>query len=210
MDRKNNHMKEKLIAQGAEAHIFKNKNTIIKQRVVKGYRLPELDTKLRTQRTRREAKIIGKLANTINVPKITNVTSDTIIMSEIKGKKLADCLDKQKDQRAIAQQIGHSIAKLHDAGIIHGDLTTSNMIFNNSNKRIYLIDFGLGFHSDRVEDKAVDLHVLKEALKARHPNVHDKVSSFIIASYKKTSKQANLVLKQLEKVERRGRYKPQY
>jgi TP53 regulating kinase-like protein len=200
---------EKILARGAEAIIIKRKNTIIKQRVAKGYRLPQLDEKLRKLRTRAETKILEKTHLIISSPKV--ITSDegnkTIELQLIPGKKLAENLEKQRDIKKIAQQIGQTIAKIHDANIIHGDLTTSNMIYN---KKIYLIDFGLGFHSDHPEDKATDLHVLKEALEARHPKIQEKIIPLILQAYDKTSKHANPVLKQLKKVELRGRYKAQY
>jgi hypothetical protein len=65
-------------------------------------------------------------------------------------------------------------------------------------KKLYLIDFGLGFHSDSPEDKATDLHVLKEALEARHPKIQEKVIPLILQAYSKTSKHAKPILKQLE------------
>jgi Kae1-associated kinase Bud32 len=199
----------KIIARGAEAIIIKRKNTVIKQRVVKGYRLPQLDEKLRKLRTRAEAKLLEKTHKIISSPKV--ISSDendkTIELELIPGKKLAQNIEKQKDIKAIAKQIGQAIAKIHDTGIIHGDLTTSNMIYH---KKLYLIDFGLGFHSDSPEDKATDLHVLKEALEARHPKIQEKVIPLILQAYSKTSKHAKPILKQLEKVELRGRYKAQY
>lgn len=200
-----------IIARGAEAVILKEKNTIIKKRIPKGYRYPALDNKLRSQRTRAEAKLLEKASRIISAPKLitTDEITKTLQIENIAGKKLADNLDKLKNLKQIAGQIGSSIAKLHDANIIHGDLTTSNMIYNEKNKKLYVIDFGLGFHSTRIEDKAVDLHVLKEALEARHPKIWEKTWSYIIKGYSK-SKHSPLVLKQLEKVERRGRYKEQY
>ena len=95
-------------------------------------------------------------------------------------------LDHNKNYKEICVQIGASIAKLHNANIIHGDLTTSNMII--SKNKLYLIDFGLGFESHKAEDKAVDLHVLKEALEARHVKKSNEFCRIIIENYKKTSK----------------------
>ena len=202
-------MTQKILARGAEAVIIKHKNTITKQRVAKGYRLPQLDEKLRKLRTRAEAKLLEKAHTITSSPKVVSVDENnkTIELELIPGKKLAETLEKQKNIKTIAQQIGHAIAKIHDANIIHGDLTTSNMMYN---KKLYLIDFGLGFHSEHVEDKAVDLHVLKEALEARHPRIQEKILPLILQAYSKTSKNAKHVLKQLEKVELRGRYKAQY
>ena len=208
-------MKEQnqIISRGAEAIIYKEKSNIIKHRIAKSYRYPELDEKLRKLRTRQEAKILEKIHNSkiTNVPKVILVDeiNKTIELENIKGKKLADYLEKL-NLKKICEQLGNSIARVHSAGIIHGDLTTSNMILSSKNNKVYLIDFGLGFHSSRVEDKAVDLHVLKEALQARHPSIYEKAFALIIKSYKKHSPQATQILNQLARVEKRGRYKAQY
>ena len=112
-----------------------------------------------------------------------------------------------KNSLKICLIIGKNIAKLHDSNIIHGDLTTSNMIY--SNKILYFIDFGLGFESARIEDKAVDLYLIKQALEAKHFKNFRAYFSTVLKGYK-LSKNASSVLKQLEKVHMRGRYKAQY
>ena len=66
--------------------------------------------------------------------------------------------------------MGKTINNVHDLGIIHGDLTTSNMIIRND-KQIVLIDFGLSYYKDSAEDKAVDLYVLERAFKSTHPHL---------------------------------------
>lgn len=198
----------KIIARGAEAVILQEKKSVIKHRVPKGYRYPALDETLRTLRTRAEARILEKAAQIISVPRLItiNESEKKLELEYIKGKKLADHFDKLKNASSIAKQIGISLAKLHDANIMHGDLTTSNMIYH---KKLYFIDFGLAFHSTRVEDKAVDIHVFKEALEAKHPLKHLVLYKAFLTGYK-TSKLSSAVLKQLEKVEKRGRYKSQY
>ncbi len=200
---------EKIIAQGAEAVIIKDNNKIIKNRTPKGYRHPILDLKLRTLRTRQESRLLEKSSPLIPTPKLISSSeiAKTIHLEYISGKKLSTNLDKLKNLKFVAKQIGRSIAKLHDKDIIHGDLTTSNLILKN--KLVYFIDFGLGFHSSRAEDKAVDLHVLKEALQAKHPKIFLKAWKSILEGYKKSSNY-NQTIKQLEKVESRGRYKAQY
>ena len=199
---------EKLIAQGAEALLVKQDGRLIKRRVKKGYRHPELDEKLRKTRTRKEAKLLGKAAEIINVPQVIKTDDKTkeIVMDFIDGKKLSDCLDGFKIGRAlqICKEIGNSAAKLHDANIIHGDLTTSNMILHKN--KVFFIDFGLGYESFKAEDKAVDLHLLKQAFESRHFERGKEYFDSAIKGYK-ISKGSALVLKQLEKVEARGRYK---
>jgi len=204
-------MKQTIIARGAEATITKTGNTIIKERIEKLYRYPELDKKIRKLRTRSEAKILEKAIKLIPTPKV--ISSDEIKaeiqMQYIEGKKLAENLEKTKFKE-VCEKIGNNLAKIHDNNIIHGDLTTSNMILNEKENKVYFIDYGLGFQSSRVEDKAVDLHLIKQALEAKHPTIYEESFKAVIKSYTKQSKQAKQTLAQLEKVERRGRYKAQY
>jgi|TARA_Y100000034_G_scaffold3980_1_gene4712 Kae1-associated kinase Bud32 len=211
-------MTQKIIAQGAEAKIILSDNFIIKDRIKKSYRIPELDEKIRKRRTKSEAKLLKKASEIINSPKpfFEPQVSFKIKMPFIKGKKLSKHLDDfpEKQQLKIFKQVGENIAKLHDSDIIHGDLTTSNMIHTPTKKNrgdvrtndISFIDFGLGFISYKIEDKAVDLHLLKQALEARHFKNWEKLFNEVLKNYKKSEK-SDLVLKQLEKVEKRGRYK---
>jgi len=236
-------MKQNILARGAEAIIYKIGSKVVKDRVPKGYRHPELDNKIRKRRTKAEAKLISKAASIIPVPKLLSDKKPQgrmIHMQYISGKRLSDYLDKLKNYQSICKQIGKNIALLHDAGLIHGDLTTSNMILSNKktnpdldsdNKRakassinsrssgrerqfqpsqkIFFIDFGLGFHSDRIEDKAVDLHLIKQALEAKHSTIYEKAFKAVLEGYK-ISKNYKQTLTRLKKVESRGRYKAQY
>jgi len=200
-------MKPKLIYQGAEAKILLSNNFIIKDRIKKSYRLQELDTKIRKRRTKSETKLLTKASKITNAPLPIQETKDKtkIIMPYIKGKKLSEHLDNLKNSTQVCRQIGEQIAKLHNQNIIHGDLTTSNMILDKNNN-LFFIDFGLGFHSHRIEDKAVDLHLIKQALEAKHPKNHKKFYKLILQGYKQ-SKNYKKTTGQLKKVESRGRYK---
>ena len=223
-------MKPKILQIGAEAVIFLDRNKIIKNRTKKSYRLPLLDEKLRSSRTRHESKILEKLKKIILVPKIikTNENNKTIVMEFINGKKLSEHLENL-NWRKICKQIASVITKIHNSNIIHGDLTTSNMIYaddhkkasishtsknleiNNINKnifKIYFIDFGLSFHSRKIEDKAVDLHLLKQALESKHFKIYNEAIKIILENYKADN--YKLILEQLKKVESRGRYKDRY
>jgi len=195
-----------IIQQGAEAIIIHEGNSVIKDRLAKKYRHPELDKKIIKARTKSEAKILEKLSSIINVPKPSKVEFNEIIMPHIDGKKLSEHLE-QLDWKNICKIIGNQIAKVHDADIIHGDLTTSNMIWveNKGGNKLYFIDFGLGFHSRRNEDKAVDLHLIKQALEAKHFTIHKDAEKIILENY--NSKERDKTLEQLKKVEARGRYK---
>jgi len=193
----------KIIQQGAEAIISLKNNQIHKQRIKKSYRLLEIDNKLRKSRTKSETKIINKLQNIIPVPKIIESDNkENIIMQFIEGKKLSENLENL-DWKKICKQIGENIAKIHDQDIIHGDLTTSNMIF--SNNQVFFIDFGLAFHSYKIEDKAVDLHLLQQALDAKHFTIAEQAFKIIINNYK--PKEKDKILQRIKAIEARGRYK---
>lgn len=202
---------KKIIAQGAEAVLIHRDGKLIKRRIHKGYRSSELDKKIRTTRTRREAKILDKAGKIIPVPKIIGVNEKTseIEMGYVGGRKLSDHLDEFENRKAleICRMMGENIAKLHNHGLIHGDLTTSNMIYSAKDKKLYFIDFGLGFHSERAEDKAVDLHLLKQALESRHFKKWESYFNEVMKSYGKECKESQRVLDQFKKVESRGRYK---
>jgi len=205
----------KLLSKGAEASILLSKDVVIKDRIPKSYRIQILDNKLRKSRTKKEAKLLEKAGKLIPIPKLIKTDNkEKIEMEYIKGQKLSEHLDSLKNAISICKTIGKQIAKLHDAGIIHGDLTTSNMILSKKKKAgviepaevLYFIDFGLGFHSDRIEDKAVDLHLIKQALEAKHFEKHEKFFNAITEGYE-ASEKVEEVLNRLKKVESRGRYK---
>lgn len=203
-------MKESIIQQGAEAVILLSNNNIIKRRLKKSYRLPELDEKIRKARTKREFTLLEKASKLIPIPKIIKLNpSYEIDMEFIDGKKLSESLDSLPNKIEICKIIGKQIATLHDNDIIHGDLTTSNMLYSKKENKLYFIDFGLGFTSKKVEDKAVDLHLIKEALESKHFNISHEAFQAILDGYN-SSKNCKQVLERLKKVESRGRYKPQY
>jgi len=199
---------EKIIAQGAEAVLVHKDKFLIKKRVKKGYRHPLIDAALRKSRTRKESRILDKAGSIITVPTVSDVDEQkfNITMDFIPGKKISEWLDKfpLKDSLKICEEIGGKIGLMHKADIIHGDLTTSNMILHEN--KVWIIDFGLGFISTRNEDKAVDLHLMKQALESKHFLHWQEYFKKIIEGYKIYDK-SETVLKQFEKVEERGRYK---
>ena len=93
---------------------------------------------------------------------------------------------------------------MHDNDIIHGDLTTSNMILNKN--KVYIIDFGLGKISSKDEDKAVDIKLLKQAFESKHYNHFEELYHYFLKGYLK-SKNYEKILNRLKIVEKRGRYK---
>ncbi len=200
---------KKVIAQGAEAVLRREDGSLVKERVSKGYRVGELDKVLRKRRTKSEAKLLGAAGGVVKVPKIVDVSDFEIVMDFIDGKLLCRVLDDAgkkgvKEFGRVCKEIGKSVARLHFEGIIHGDLTTSNMIFFDGD--VWFIDFGLGFFSPHVENKAVDLHVLKQAFESRHSKIFEEAFSAVCEGYCEVG-DGKAVLDRLEKVEKRGRYK---
>ena len=195
------------IAQGAEARLFKTGNIVVKDRFTKKYRHPVLDSKLRKARTRREAKVLQKVKGII--PSSEFISSDDssmkIEMKFVDGSVLKNVFDANFEE--YSKLIGKNVALLHKNDIIHGDLTTSNMIINDD---LHFIDFGLSIFSDKVEDKAVDLHLLKEALESKHHLVFEKAFEIVLNEYSKTYSEGKDVIERLQIVEKRGRYKQQY
>lgn len=190
------------LAQGAEAILTKNTQGVTKQRISKGYRVKQLDESLRKFRTKREIAILNRLIQAgFPVPRITSVEPYAFTMDYLEGPKLRDLLDQQP---SLAKIVGQLTAKLHDLNIVHGDLTTSNIMRHHN--QLFFIDFGLGQVSGKVEDKAVDIHLFKRALESKHHKVYAKALAYFLQGYA-SSAQAKQVLERLKVVEGRGRYK---
>ena len=198
----------KLIYQGAEAELFKDryfeKETVIKNRIAKTYRRKELDLKIRQKRTKQECFLLNKARKAgIRTPIVFKVDkkSTTIVMEFIKGKKLRDYLNKKNI--SLCKEIGTKIAKLHLNSIIHGDLTTSNMIVMQS-KEIAFVDFGLGFLSNSLEDKAVDLLAFKKTFNSTHFQLKNGWQ-LCLNAYLKIIKNKKVAGK-IKQIEKRTRY----
>ena len=201
-----------MLEKGAEANIYPGKymthEVILKERVVKNYRLPEIDHKLRKRRTKSEAKLLH-LAKTCGVttPLIYDVDKESkvITMEKIMGESVKKVFENSSPSEigSICEEIGLKIALLHNCGIIHGDLTSSNLLLRNG--KIVLIDFGLGKISELVEDKATDLLVFKKALTGIHFNISNNCFMSILEGYKKAS-DYKTIINTVEDIEDRGRY----
>lgn len=184
--------------QGAEATVRIEKDRVIKTRLPKAYRLAALDAALRKQRTRREARLLRKLFNVIRVPAVLEEAGDTLVLEKIDGEPLKRHVTAKRCEHA-----GELVGKMHAAQIIHGDLTTSNLLLerpNQKTERIALVDFGLSFPSHKLEDMATDVHVFEELVPA------DCFESFW-KGYESTQPKAKDVKARLEKLKSRGRYR---
>jgi len=195
------------MSRGAEAILYKKDSVIIKKRISKGYRIKILDEKLRKERTKREVRLLVEAKrNGVNVPKVIekDLINFKIEMEYIEGDVLKDVLDKMDSSglKNVSKEIGKSLSKLHNAGIIHGDLTTSNMVLRGD--KLYLIDFGLGRISTKIEDKAVDIHLLKSSLVSKHSRVWKDAFDEIIKNY--NAKDKERILQRMKEIEKRGRY----
>lgn len=221
-----------VISQGAEGKVYRSsflkKPSVVKQRVKKNYRLEVLDTKINKTRLLQEAKCMTKARKAgVNVPCIYYVDQANyqLHMERIIGKTLKEILYKVYDKDGaihypefcieLANKVGKSIAIMHDAEVVHGDLTTSNIMVevgegqeltaaNLADANVVFIDFGLGAMQAIVEDKAVDLYVLERAFLSTHPD-SDNIVATAIESYRSTSKKGKEILNKLEKVRQRGR-----
>jgi len=196
------------VARGAEAVLYMDNGLLVKERVSKGYRIGEIDDALRLSRMRREVRMLEKVDCGPRVYD-TDERKMSIKMEFIDGDVLRDVLDLMEEEkmRDVMVRLGRIFAGLHDKDIIHGDLTTSNVLLTNEKKnendrRIYLIDFGLSFVSKR----AVELRLFLQALESGHFMVAEECFGYFLDGYKIYSGYDG-VMKRLEKVERRGRYK---
>jgi Kae1-associated kinase Bud32 len=202
-----------LIAQGAEAKLFRDKDRIIKERISKGYRLPQLDNSLRQFRTRREAKILGKLNKMqFPAPQLHDYCDKrmSITMDFVAGETLREVLKnpaRKDDYLHLAEQLGKGIGKLHKNDLVHGDLTTANIIEDKQTKTLKFIDFGLSSFSNTKEDRAVDLHLLDRNLESAHSIFYPEMFNRVIEAYQAEFPESNKVLKRLETVAGRGRNK---
>ena len=185
---------------------------VIKRRVRKEYRNPTLDEGIRHDRTISEASIIheAKLAG-VRVPSIVgiDVANNAIAMTHLDGTVARERLDKvdieagQKLLRSIGEQIG----LLHAAGIVHGDLTTSNVIMSPSGAP-FIVDFGMSKRSIEPEDRGVDLHLLHRSMLASHSKNPSIMMKAMIRGYEQTAgkKMANSTWQKAREIARRGRY----
>ena len=202
----------KIIKRGAEAVLYleerDGERILVKDRIKKGYRIPELDDKIRSSRTKREDKLMIRAQRSgVNTPRVFSLEKTRLIMEYLDGVTVKDTLNSlpESERKRVYGLIGESLANMHRNGMVHGDLTTSNMILLG--EKLYIIDFGLGKSSNRTEDLAVDLYLLREAILSTHFRYLDEAWKNIISTYKKKYSESKSVIKRFEKIESRRRYK---
>jgi Kae1-associated kinase Bud32 len=177
--------------RGAEAVLRRatllGRAVVVKERIAKGYREALLDRRLRKERTRSEAKLLhkAKVAG-VPCPVVFEAGEFSITMGFLEG-------GRPDMGAADAQEAGKLLATLHAADIIHGDYTPANLIRSD---KLYVIDFGLGFVSNDIEDKAVDVFTLLRSIRQKNA---------FLNGYRTYPKAAS-VLERVKGVEKRVRY----
>lgn len=205
-----------LLRRGAEAILYRRKwhdlDVVVKQRVVKCYRVPSLDLKIREFRTIHESGLLHEAKKSgVMTPLVYSVDlgSTSIIMEFVSGDRLKDVLNRldPSELDKLMERLGVLVGRLHRAGIVHGDLTTSNMILTHSGE-ICLLDFGLGEHSTELEARGVDLHILKTVFFSSHYLIADRCFGSAVNGYRKEMdrEEADAVLRRTDQIGRRGRY----
>jgi TP53 regulating kinase and related kinases len=192
----------KVLAEGAEAAVYETSlngmRALMKRRMQKKYRVPEMDAKIRAVRSKNEARIIAMVSKAgINAPKLLLYDGNDLYMSAISGKKLSDALNSGKVSGRIFKGVGEILGRLHNAGIAHGDYTPANIILGKDGP--YVIDFGLSEITNSAEERAFDVLLMKRAVgKAQY--------SLFLEGYSSCFHGAKDVLGRLALIERRGRY----
>jgi TP53 regulating kinase and related kinases len=141
-----------------------------------------------------------------------------------KAARIAEGVD-DGELRDLMARVGRVVGSLHKMGVVHGDLTTSNLMLRPHKSQmvngdgsgtghgvteklldgeIVLIDFGLASQSTQDEDRAVDLYVLERAFGSTHPRA-ESLFGEVLNAYGESFRGANVVLKRLEDVRMRGR-----
>jgi TP53 regulating kinase-like protein len=205
-----------LLKKGAEASLFladwHGRKVVIKERFPKRYRPAELDAKIRGYRTAHEPQLMHE-AKKAGVPTPTiflvNMKDAAITMAFVEGKQVKQVLTdvSRKERQDLCAKIGGLIGKLHRRGVIHGDLTTSNMILSAEGK-IFLVDFGLSEKNKELEARGVDLHLMKRALQSTHYRFAEECFKHVLKGYSAVfgREEAKKVFGKIREIERRGRY----
>jgi N6-L-threonylcarbamoyladenine synthase/protein kinase Bud32 len=196
----------KTVITGAEATVTIESETVCKRRTPRAYRHPELDERLRRERTRGEARLTaGARRGGVPTPLVRDVDLER---RQLRVQRVGDCELRAAVTPARVRQVARHLARLHEAGLVHGDPTTRNVRVRTDSPpdgepSVFLIDFGLGYHSDSPEDHAMDLQVFRQSLTGTEAAAEDLVQT-VVEAYRETGDPA--VLERLRDIESRGRY----
>ena len=191
--------------QGAEATVTVGPTEVTKNRQPRAYRHPELDGRLRRERTRAEARVTSEARRAgVPTPLVRDVDLDR---TTLRLQHVGDCELRAAVTESRVRQVARHLARLHGAGLVHGDPTTRNVrvrrATEQSNPTVFLIDFGLAYHSDDPEDHAMDLQVFAQSLAGTESDADTLVEAAETA-YRGVG--ATAVLDCLRDIESRGRY----
>ncbi|XP_053618534.1 EKC/KEOPS complex subunit TP53RK [Plodia interpunctella] len=231
----------KILKQGAEAKLYicnyLGQPTLIKERFKKNYRHPDLDATITKERIKNEARSIVRCKTAgVKTPALylvdferrriymqhfeNSITIKDFIINVVKKHVENRDGDKKDCLKVVAKLIGETVRKMHENNIIHGDLTTSNMLliekceFNDAVERKWLrtdnfelvmIDFGLSFIDSSTEDKGVDLYVLERALISTHNDCPGLFEEILYAYKKFRKNNVQEIISKFEEVRARGR-----
>jgi len=204
-----------LLRRGAEACLYRDSymgfQVIRKQRVPKPYRHAKLDEAIRTGRTLLEGRLLSDAKKSgVPTPTLFQIDTETatLVMEYIDGPTLRDSIASRSKSRIaeIFEQLGGYVAEMHNDGIVHGDLTTSNVIVEKGDE-LSIIDFGLGDFSSELEARGVDLHLLLRTLESSHIDVLDESWKAFQEGYRDYyNGNSDQVVEKVREIRRRGRY----
>ena len=209
-----------LLAQGAECRLWTgfalNRRLVRKERFVKEYRNASLDERLTKERTRAEVRALIRLKErspTLGplVPTIYFVSDREIVMDQLVAAQTVSQFSRQHSFQEcgwLYELLGTTIALVHQVGIIHGDLTTTNFMLTGNQLALIPIDFGLASFSESDEDRAVDLYVLERSLLINDIEHYAGLTQILDAYCAQMgSERGSQVMGKLEDVRQRGRKK---
>ncbi|NPB02702.1 MAG: Kae1-associated kinase Bud32 [Methanopyri archaeon] len=203
----------RVLARGAESivvlHEWFGLDAVYKIRLPREYRHPDLDSRLRRNRTRREARTLVRLADAgLPVPTLyeADVEECLVVTEYVPGPSLRDALEEGEAGPEHVEELGRIAASLHGMGIVHNDLTTSNVIVADDGP--VLIDLGMSFDSGDPKDHAIDLRVFERCLESSHPSLSDELWRAFLRGYEEEAgeKRTETVLRELERIKSQVRY----
>ena len=192
----------KVLAEGAEAVVYETSlngiSALLKRRMRKGYRSSEMDTKIRSQRSKTEARVIAAVSKAgVNAPRLLLYDGYDVYMTRVDGRRLAETIRSGPVNGSVFEKVGKMLGNLHNAGVAHGDYTPANIIVSNGQP--YVIDFGLSEMTDSAEERALDVLLMKRS-------VSKSQYAHFLEGYRSVARSEKETLRRLGVIERRGRY----
>ena len=205
----------KLLYKGAEAEIYLEEwfgeLAVRKSRIPKPYRNPALDETIRRSRMVHEVTLmheVRKLGVPVPVVRYIDPETSSFVMDYVRGPTLKEELYTAPPgiRRERCNLLGRLLAHMHEGGIVHGDMTISNVLTEDD--KLFLIDLGLGDFSTELEDCGVDLLLLNRAMKSTHIQFYEELFHAFLKGYSSAAgkKRCGATVDKMREIERRGRY----